>query len=109
MSLVGASTTEARTPRRTSSSMSPFTARETGFNAAYAQLVQFAGDLQFLFRGEDDADGLFAVAQSGVVEANCGAWEHGADFRTGIQFADPDFGIVRHFVFVHHRVTEKDR
>ena len=81
-------------------------ARETGFDAADADLVELAGDLELLLWRQDDADGLFAVSQGGVVEADFGAGKCGANFRPRIQFTDPDFGICsgHRFSCTHQRM-----
>jgi hypothetical protein len=64
---------------------------KAGFDAAHAHFVQLAGEGQLLLRVEHHADGLLTVAQGSVVEAHrAGGLKAGADFRAGVQFADPD-------------------
>ncbi len=70
--------------------------RKTGFDAADAQFVELAGDLQLLLRREHHPDRLLAVAQRRVIEAHGVSRERRANLRTRIQFADPDLGIGCH-------------
>ena len=70
--------------------------RESRLDAADAQLVQRAGDLEFLLRREDHAHGLLAVAKRGVVELHRGgSVEPAAHLLELVQLAGP-IG-VRHF------------
>jgi len=50
-------------------------AGKAGLDAVDAEGVEMAGDFEFLLRGEHNAYGLFAVAESGVVKADGGFGE----------------------------------
>ena len=71
-------------------------ARKAGFDALDAERIQRAGDFQFLRRGKNDADGLLAVAERGVVEMDgFRLREGGADFGALVEIADPDAFVLR--------------
>src|SRR6266851_159198 len=70
-------------------------AGESCFDATYAESIELARNFELLLRRQHNTDGLLPVAKSRIVKMNGGMRKSGADAGTGIEFADPDFRIVR--------------